>query len=752
MHAQRILAAGAEGGFGKQVVEELDEPTELLGEFTEEATQRRPACPALEVGDEPVGGAAHADVVVYVDGLAAQGAREEARDEERHVADLPEAVAALVRVAGTGGVGEHERERAVRRAPRGAGQGPWVREVLEESDEVETGFVGKLEVLAVAGLVDGLEEELAQVVGGDDWGTIGHGHPPQRVESHSLRPHTYRGLRAPVNDECFGTQSLGVLIGHGSAGASAVSTGIPGAIPAHSSREAGGDDEARALMTTIRQEDVIQSVADALQFISYYHPQDYIENLARAYEREASTAARDAMAQILVNSRLCAEGKRPICQDTGIVTVFVEVGMDVRWEATLPLEAMINEGVRRAYLHPDNKLRASILADPAGQRVNTKDNTPAVIHVSLVPGDTVSITVAAKGGGSENKSKFAMLNPADDIVDWVVRTVPGMGAGWCPPGMLGIGIGGTAEKAMVLAKRSLMDPIDMPELKARGPRNRLEELRIEIHDRVNALGIGAQGLGGLTTVLDVKILDYPTHAASKPVAMIPNCAATRHAHFELDGSGPATLPAPDLAAWPQIAWSAGESARRVDLDTVTAEEVASWQPGETLLLSGTLLTGRDAAHKRLVDLLERGEALPVDFRGRFIYYVGPVDAVRDEAVGPAGPTTATRMDRFTRPLLAATGLLGMIGKAERGPEAIEAIRDHRAVYLIAVGGAAYLVSKAIRAARVVAFPELGMEAIHEFDVRDMPVTVAVDARGESVHRTGPEQWRRRIVEIPVVLA
>ncbi|MEM9303956.1 MAG: fumarate hydratase [Pseudomonadota bacterium] len=504
-------------------------------------------------------------------------------------------------------------------------------------------------------------------------------------------------------------------------------------------------------MTTISQDDVIQSVADALQYISYYHPKDYIENLARAYELEESQAAKDAMAQILINSRMCAEGKRPICQDTGIVTVFVKVGMDVAWDAVMPLEDMINEGVRRAYLHPDNKLRASILADPAGKRANTKDNTPAVIHTELVPGDTVDITVAAKGGGSENKSKFVMLNPSDDIVDWVLKTVPTMGAGWCPPGMLGIGIGGTAEKAMVLAKKSLMDPIDMQELKARGPKNRIEELRVELHDKVNALGIGAQGLGGLTTVLDVKIMDYPTHAASKPVAMIPNCAATRHVHFELDGTGPAKLPAPSLDDWPEISWSAGDSARRVDLDTVTAEDVQTWQPGETLLLSGTLLTGRDAAHKRLVDLINKGEELPVDFTGKFIYYVGPVDAVRDEAVGPAGPTTATRMDKFTDAMLENTGLLGMIGKAERGPATVDSIRKHKAVYLIAVGGAAYLVSKAIRESRVIAFPDIGMEAIHEFVVEDMPVTVAVDSNGEAVHTTGPAKWRSRIADIPVVV-
>ena len=504
-------------------------------------------------------------------------------------------------------------------------------------------------------------------------------------------------------------------------------------------------------MTTIRQDDLIRSVADALQYISYYHPLDYIQNLAKAYEREASPAARDAMAQILINSRMCAEGHRPLCQDTGIVTVFVKVGMNVRWDATLSLTDMINEGVRQAYLNPDNKLRASIVSDPAGKRLNTRDNTPAVIHTEIVPGDEVEITVAAKGGGSENKSKFAMLNPSDSIVDWVLNTVPLMGAGWCPPGMLGIGIGGTAEKAMLMAKESLMEPIDIQELIARGPSSPLEELRLELYEKVNALGIGAQGLGGLTTVLDVKILDYPTHAASKPIAMIPNCAATRHAHFVLDGSGPAELPVPKLEDWPQVTWSAGASARRVNLDTVTAEEIRTWKPGETLLLSGAMLTGRDAAHKRIQEILARGEALPegVDFKGRFIYYVGPVDPVRDEVVGPAGPTTATRMDKFTDMMLEKTGLLGMIGKAERGPIAIESIRKHRAVYLMAVGGAAYLVSKAIRKSRVVAFADLGMEAVYEFVVEDMPVTVAVDAEGTSVHKTGPAEWQAKIGKIPV---
>jgi len=503
----------------------------------------------------------------------------------------------------------------------------------------------------------------------------------------------------------------------------------------------------------IKQDDVIQSVADALQYISYYHPPDYISNLARAYELEESQASKDAIAQILINSRMCAEGHRPICQDTGIVTVFCKIGMDVTWQADCGLEDMINEGVRRAYLYPDNKLRASIVSEPAGRRINTKDNTPAVIHMTLVPGGTVDITVAAKGGGSENKSKFVMLNPNDSIVDWVLKTVPTMGAGWCPPGMLGIGIGGTAEKAMVMAKDALMEPIDMQELMARGPQNLIEELRVELYEKVNALGIGAQGLGGLTTVLDVKINDYPTHAASKPVAMIPNCAATRHAHFVLDGSGIAQLPTPKLSDWPEISWTVGETARRVNLDTVTPEEVVSWKPGETLLLNGAMLTGRDAAHQRIKEMLERGESLPegVDFNNRFIYYVGPVDAVGDEVVGPAGPTTATRMDKYTEMMLAETGLLGMIGKAERGPTAIAAIKSHRAVYLMAVGGAAFLVSKAVRSARLIAFEDLGMEAIREFVVEDMPVTVAVDSAGESVHETGPREWRSRIGKIPITV-
>jgi len=507
-------------------------------------------------------------------------------------------------------------------------------------------------------------------------------------------------------------------------------------------------------MTVIRQEDFIASVAGALQYISYYHPVDYIVSLAKAYEREQSPAAKDAIAQILINSRMCAEGHRPICQDTGIVTAFLKVGMDARFEAApgeerKDAQQMVDEGVRRAYLDPDNKLRASILADPAGKRTNTKDNTPACVSVELVKGATVEVTVAAKGGGSEAKAKFVMLDPSDSVVEWVLKTVPTMGAGWCPPGMLGIGIGGTAEKAMLLAKESLMDPIDIQELIARGPANRAEELRIELYEKVNRLGIGAQGLGGLTTVLDVKVRDYPTHAANLPVAMIPNCAATRHAHIVLDGSGPVYLDPPSLESWPKLVHDVS-TARRVNLETVTREQAAAWQPGEVLLLTGKLLTGRDAAHKRMTEMLSRGEKLPVDFRGRFIYYVGPVDPVREEVVGPAGPTTATRMDKFTRQMLAETGLLGMVGKAERGPAAIDAIREFGAVYLMAVGGAAYLVSKAILGSRLVAFGDLGMEAIYEFDVREMPVTVAVDAKGTSVHQTGPAEWQRRIAGIPIL--
>ncbi|MBX3647553.1 MAG: fumarate hydratase [Rhodocyclaceae bacterium] len=502
-------------------------------------------------------------------------------------------------------------------------------------------------------------------------------------------------------------------------------------------------------MSAIRQEDFIQSIADAFQYISYYHPADYIKALTAAYEREQSTAAKDAIAQILINSRMCAEGHRPICQDTGIAVVFLKVGMNARWEAAMSVQEMVDEGVRRAYNNPDNTLRASVLRDPAGARANSKDNTPAVVHVEIVPGDHVEVICAAKGGGSENKSKFQALNPSDSIVDWVLKTVPTMGAGWCPPGILGIGIGGTPEKAMLLAKESLMAPVDIHDLIARGPKNRAEELRLELFEKVNALGIGAQGLGGLTTVLDVKVLDYPTHAASLPVAMIPNCAATRHAHFHLDGSGPATLEPPNLEDWPKLAYDSSKG-RRVNLDAITRQEVASWQPGDVLLLNGKLLTGRDAAHKRMIDMLNKGEKLPVDFSNRFIYYVGPVDPVRNEVVGPAGPTTATRMDKFTRQMLEQTGLLGMVGKAERGPAAIEAIRDNKAVYLMAVGGAAYLVSKAILAARVVAFADLGMEAIYEFEVKDMPVTVAVDSQGTSVHQTGPREWQSRIGRIPVV--
>jgi fumarate hydratase class I len=508
------------------------------------------------------------------------------------------------------------------------------------------------------------------------------------------------------------------------------------------------------MTTTIRHADLVESVAAALQYISYYHPADYITHLARAYESEASPAAKDAIAQILTNSRMCAEGHRPLCQDTGIVNVFLKIGMDVRFEG-FPgsIEDAVNEGVRRGYLDPDNTLRASVLADPIFERKNTKDNTPAVVHMSVVPGHTVDVTVAAKGGGSENKSKFIMMNPSDSIVDWVLKTVPTMGAGWCPPGMLGIGVGGTAEKAMLLAKEVLMEPIDMFDLLARGPSNKLEALRIELYEKVNALGIGAQGLGGLTTVLDVKIATFPTHAASLPVAMIPNCAATRHAHVVLDGSGPAFMEPPSLDLWPKVNWVPDtQKSQRVNLDTLTPAEVASWKPGQTLLLNGKMLTGRDAAHKRIQDMLAKGEKLPVDFTNRVIYYVGPVDPVRDEVVGPAGPTTATRMDKFTGMMLEKTGLIAMVGKAERGPVAIEAIRQHKSAYLMAVGGAAYLVSKAIKASKVVGFADLGMEAIYEFDVKDMPVTVAVDASGTSVHQTGPKEWQAKIGKIPVTVA
>jgi fumarate hydratase class I len=506
-------------------------------------------------------------------------------------------------------------------------------------------------------------------------------------------------------------------------------------------------------MSMIRKDDLTQSVADALQYISYYHSPDFIRHMARAYEREQSPAAKDAIAQILTNSRMCAEGHRPLCQDTGIVNVFLKVGMDVRWEGfgSSSVADAVNEGVRRAYMDPDNPLRASVLSDPLFTRKSTKDNTPAVIHMELVPGGKVEITVAAKGGGSENKSKLAMLEPSDSVVDWVLKTVPTMGAGWCPPGMLGIGVGGTMEKAAILAKESLMEELDMHELLERGPKNKIEELRIELFTKVNQLGIGAQGLGGLSTVLDVKIKDYPTHATSKPIAMIPNCAATRHAHFVLDGSGPVHLEPPSLDSWPKVAWSPAPTSIRVNLDTLTKAEVASWKPGDRLLLNGRLLTGRDAAHKRIQDMLEKGEKLPVDFTNRVIYYVGPVDPVRDEAVGPAGPTTATRMDRFTDMMLGKTGL---IGKSERGPVGIDAIKKHGAAYLMAVGGAAYLVSKAIAKSKVLAFGDLGMEAIYEFEVKDMPVTVAVDAKGISVHNTGPAEWEKRIREfkIPVNVA
>lgn len=498
-------------------------------------------------------------------------------------------------------------------------------------------------------------------------------------------------------------------------------------------------------MSTIVQEDFVSSIADAFQFISYYHPEDYIFALGKAYEREASPAAKDAIAQILTNSRMSAEGRRPICQDTGICVVFLKIGMNVRWESALTIQEMVNEGVRRAYMNPDNVLRASVLSDPAGKRTNTKDNTPAIVHIEMVAGDTVDVIVAAKGGGSENKSKMVMLNPSDSIVDWVLKTVPTMGAGWCPPGILGLGIGGTPEKAMLLAKQAIMEPIDMHELIARGANNRIEELRLELYEKVNNLGIGAQGLGGLTTVLDIKILDYPTHAASLPIGLVPNCAATRHAHFTLNGNGPAILTPPALDSYPNVSWAPDtQKSQRVDLNTLTPAQVAAWMPGQTLLLNGKMLTGRDAAHKRIADMLSRGETLPVDFTNRAIYYVGPVDPVRDEVVGPAGPTTATRMDKFTEMMLAQTGLSVMIGKSERGTQGIEAIKKHKAAYLMAVGGAAYLVSKAIKTAKVVGFADLGMEAIYEFDVVDMPVTVAVDSNGVSVHETGPAEWKVKI--------
>ncbi len=505
-------------------------------------------------------------------------------------------------------------------------------------------------------------------------------------------------------------------------------------------------------MTTIKQEDFIQSIADGFQFISYYHPVDFIKAMGEAYEREQSPAAKNAMAQILMNSRMAAEGHRPVCQDTGIAVVFLRIGMDVRWAAKMSVQDMVDEGVRRAYTDKDNPLRASILADPAGARTNTRDNTPAVVYTELVSGDKVGIRLAAKGGGSENKARFAILNPSDSVVDWVLEQVPTMGGDWCPPGMLGIGIGGSAEKAMVLAKESLMAPLDMHELKRRGPKTRAEELRIEIFEKVNALGIGAQGLGGLTTVLDVKVLDYPTHATSLPVAVIPNCVATRHIEFHLDGSGPAHFEPPGLEHWPKLAVDLARGAKRVNLEALTKEETATWKVGDRLLLTGRILTGRDAAHKRLADLIARGEKLPVEFTNRLIYYVGPVDAVRDEVVGPAGPTTSRRMDKFMDAMLGRTGLLGSIGKSERGAQAVEALKRHGGVHLIAIGGAAYLVSKAIRASRVLAFRDLGMEAIHEFEVKDMPVTVAVDTRGNAVHESGPREWRTKIGKIPVTVA
>lgn len=500
-------------------------------------------------------------------------------------------------------------------------------------------------------------------------------------------------------------------------------------------------------MSIIKKQDFIDSVADALQYISYYHPLDFVQALEKAYNKEQSQAAKDAIAQILINSRMAAEGQRPLCQDTGIVTCFVKIGMQVQWDSDLTVQEMVDEGVRRAYSNPDNPLRASIVSDPAGQRINTKDNAPAVVHIDMVPGGEVEVAIAAKGGGSENKSKMVMLNPSDDIVEWVLNTLPTMGAGWCPPGMLGIGIGGTAEKAAVLAKESLMDPVDIHELMERGAETTEEKLRLEIFEKANKLGIGAQGLGGLTTVVDIKIKSAPTHAASKPVVMIPNCAATRHVHFHLDGSGPAELTPPKLEDWPQVTWEVGENVRRVNLDTVTRTDIAEWKMGETVLLSGKLLTGRDAAHKRIQEMLHNGEPLPVDFKDRFIYYVGPVDAIGNEAVGPAGPTTSTRMDKFTDMMLEQAGLMGMVGKAERGPATVESIKQHKAVYLMAVGGAAYLVAKAVKKARVVAFADLGMEAIYEFDVEDMPVTVAVDSEGNNAHVSGPAIWKANIAEL-----
>lgn len=502
-------------------------------------------------------------------------------------------------------------------------------------------------------------------------------------------------------------------------------------------------------MTVIKQHDFIQSIADAFQFISIYHPVDFIKAMAEAYEHEQSPGAKNAIAQILMNSRMSAEGHRPVCQDTGIAVVFIKAGMNVRWDATMSVQEMVDEGVRRAYTDKDNPLRASVLSDPDGQRRNTGDNTPAVVHMEIVPGDRVEVKLAAKGGGSESKSRFAILNPSDDVVEWILGQVPTMGGDWCPPGMLGVGIGGTPEKAMVMAKESLMAPVDLHELKKRGPKNRAEELRLELHEKVNALGIGAQGLGGLTAVLDVKVLDYPTHAVMKPVAIVPNCAATRHLEFHLDGSGPARFEAPSLEHWPKLSIDLASGAKRVNLETLTKAETATWKAGERLLLNGRIVTGRDAAHKRLTDLIAKGEKLPVDLKNRLIYYVGPVDAVRDEAVGPAGPTTSRRMDKFMETMLGQTGLLGSIGKSERGAQALEAIKRHQGVHLIAIGGAAYLVSKSIRTARVLAFEDLGMEAIHEFEVKDMPVTVAVDAKGNAVHESGPREWRAKIGKIPV---
>lgn len=504
-------------------------------------------------------------------------------------------------------------------------------------------------------------------------------------------------------------------------------------------------------MTTIREDDLIASVADALQYISFYHSPDFVKAMHQAWLREESESAKNAISQILINSRMSAEGRRPICQDTGIVVTFIKVGMDVQWDSKRNLTDMVNEGIRQAYSNIDNPLRPSIVSPPIGRRVNTQDNTPGVLHLEMVDGDKVDIVVSAKGGGSENKSKFTILNPSDSVVDWVLETVPTMGAGWCPPGILGIGLGGSAEKAMVLAKESLMEPIDIQELLSRGANSATEELRLELYEKVNKLGIGAQGLGGVTTVLDVKVREYPTHAASLPVAMIPNCAATRHVHFTLDGSGPAQLEPPKLATWPEITFEKSDNSTPVNLDTVTREQVNSWKPGQTLLLSGKLLTGRDAAHKRIGEYLAEGKPLPngVDFSGKFIYYVGPVDAVRDEVVGPAGPTTATRMDKFTDMMLEKAGILGMIGKAERGKDTIEKIKKHKSVYLIAVGGAAYLVSKAIKSARVLAFEDLGMEAIYEFEVEEMPVTVAVDSQGDSVHHSAPEVWKKKLaVAVP----